>query len=106
AGSFFMPNVNDEVLVAFEHGDTRFPYVIGFTWNGVDLPPGADVKDRKLVSKNGHMLRFLDASPDSGSLGALVIEDAYGNRITMSDGKIVVQGKFIIEIEAPAIYLQ
>lgn len=106
AGSFFMPNVNDEVLVAFEHGDTRFPYVIGFTWNGVDLPPGTDVRDRKLMSKRGHMVRFLDSSPDSGSKGALVIEDANGNRITMSDGKIVVQGRFMIEIEAPAIYLQ
>jgi uncharacterized protein involved in type VI secretion and phage assembly len=106
AGSFFMPNVTDEVLVAFEHGDTRFPYVVGFTWNGVDLPPGQDVKDRKLVSKNGHMIRFLDSSPDSGSTGALVVEDASGNRITMSEGKVVVQGKFMIEIEAPAIYLQ
>jgi uncharacterized protein involved in type VI secretion and phage assembly len=106
AGSCFMPDVNDEVLVAFEHGDTRFPYVIGFTWNGVDLPPSSDVRDRKLMSKRGHMIRFLDSSPDSGSLGALVIEDANGNRITMSEGKIVVQGKFMIEIEAPAIYLQ
>lgn len=106
SGSFFMPNVTDEVLVAFEHGDSRFPYVVGFTWNGVDLPPGTDVNDRKLVSKRGHMVRFLDSPPDSGSLGALVIEDANGNRITMSEGKIVVQGKFMIEIEAPAIYLQ
>ena len=106
AGSCFMPDVDDEVLVAFEHGDTRFPYVIGFTWNGVDLPPSSDVRDRKLMSKRGHMIRFLDSSPDSGSKGALVVEDAYGNRITMSEGKIVVQGKFMIEIEAPAIYLQ
>jgi uncharacterized protein involved in type VI secretion and phage assembly len=106
AGSFFMPDVNDEVLVAFEHGDTRFPYVVGFTWNGVDLPPGTDVRDRKFMSKNGHMFRFLDSSLDSGTKGALVIEDAAGNRITMTEGKIVVQGKFMIEIEAPAIYLQ
>jgi uncharacterized protein involved in type VI secretion and phage assembly len=106
AGSFFMPNVQDEVLVAFEHGDTRFPFVVGFTWNGQDLPPATDVRDRKLVSKNGHQIRFLDSTPDAGSMGALVIEDANGNRITMSDGKIVVQGKFMIEIEAPAIYLQ
>jgi phage baseplate assembly protein gpV len=106
AGSFFMPNVDDEVLVAFEHGDTRFPYVVGFMWNGIDLPPSADVKDRRLMSKRGHMIRFLDSSPDSGSTGALVIQDASGNVITMSEGKIVVQGKFMIEIEAPAIYLQ
>jgi len=106
AGSFFMPNVQDEVLVAFDHGDTRFPYVIGFMWNGQDLPPGTNVRDRKLVSRNGHQIRFLDSTPSAGSTGALVIEDASGNRITLSPGKIVVQSKFIVEIEAPAIYLQ
>lgn len=104
AGSFFMPNVQDEVLVAFDHGDTRFGYVVGFMWNGQDAPPGTDVRDRKLVSKNGHMIRFLDSS--TGSKGALVIEDASGNRITLSEGKVVVQSKFCIEIEAPTIYLQ
>lgn len=106
AGSFLMPNVQDEVLVAFDHGDTRFGYVIGFMWNGQDAAPGTDVRDRKLVSKNGHMIRFLDSSPDAGSKGAIVIEDATGNRITLSDGKVVVQSKFLIEIEAPTIYLQ
>ena len=29
----------DEVLVAFEHGDVRMPYVIGFLWSGKDTPP-------------------------------------------------------------------
>ena len=106
AGSFFMPNVQDEVLVAFDHGDTRFPYVVGFMWNGQDLPPETDVRDRKLVSKNGHVIRFLDSTPSGGSKGALVVEDASGNRITLSDGKVVVQSKFCIEIEAAAIYLQ
>lgn len=106
AGSFFMPNVGDEVLVAFDHGDTQFPYVIGFLWNGQDLPPGTDVRDRKVVSKNGHHIRFLDSTPSGGSKGAIVIEDASGNRVTLSDGKVVVQSKFILEIEAPAIYLQ
>ena len=106
AGSFFMPNVQDEVLVAFDHGDTRFPYVIGFLWNGQDLPPGTDVRDRKLVSKNGHQIRFLDSTPSGGSQGAIVIEDASGNRITLSDGKIVVQSKFEIDIQGAAIYLQ
>jgi uncharacterized protein involved in type VI secretion and phage assembly len=106
AGSFFMPNVKDEVLVAFDHGDTRFGYVVGFMWNGQDAAPGTDVRDRKLVSKNGHMIRFLDSTPDAGSMGAVVIEDASGNRITLSDGKVVVQSKFSIEIEAPTIYLQ
>jgi len=37
--SWFIPEVNDEVLVAFEAGDPRFPYVIGGLWNGSDRPP-------------------------------------------------------------------
>ena len=37
-GVFFLPEVDDEVLVAFEHGDPRFPYVIGALWNG-STPP-------------------------------------------------------------------
>jgi len=105
-GSFFMPELADEVLVAFENGDTRFPYVIGFLWNGQDLPPGTDVRDRKFVSKNGHQIRFIDSTPESGNKGAIVIEDAHGNRITMSDGKVLVQGTFSLEIQAQAIYLQ
>jgi uncharacterized protein involved in type VI secretion and phage assembly len=104
-GSMFMPEVNDEVLVAFEHGDTRFPYVIGFLWNGQDAPPGQDVRDRKIVSKNGHQVRFLDATPGGGSLGALVIEDAHGNRITMSNGQIHVKSTCVLSLEGPTLLL-
>jgi len=38
-GAYFLPEVNDEVLCAFEHGDVRFPYVVGALWNGKDAPP-------------------------------------------------------------------
>jgi uncharacterized protein involved in type VI secretion and phage assembly len=105
-GSFFMPEVGDEVLVAFEHGDTRFPIVIGFFWNGKDKPPSQHVRDRKIMSKNGHMIRFLDATPDSGSKGALIVEDAHGNRISLSNGKIKIQSVAVLEIDAPLITLQ
>jgi uncharacterized protein involved in type VI secretion and phage assembly len=38
-GSWFIPDVKDEVLVTFEGGDARRPYVIGGLWNGSDAPP-------------------------------------------------------------------
>jgi uncharacterized protein involved in type VI secretion and phage assembly len=38
-GSWWIPDVDDEVLVAFEHGDVRRPYVVGALWNGSDAPP-------------------------------------------------------------------
>ncbi|MCI0496376.1 phage baseplate assembly protein V, partial [candidate division KSB1 bacterium] len=38
-GSWFIPDVNDEVLIAFECGDPRRPYVLGGLWNGRDVPP-------------------------------------------------------------------
>jgi hypothetical protein len=37
-GSWFIPEIDDEVLVIFEHGDLRFPFIIGMLWNGVDKP--------------------------------------------------------------------
>ena len=39
AGSQFLPEVNDEVLVAFGHGDLRHPYLIASLWSSADAPP-------------------------------------------------------------------
>lgn len=104
-GSCFMPEVQDEVLVGFDKGDTRTPYVVGFLWNGVDSPPSQDVRDRRITSVNGHCLRFLDSTPSGGSMGALVIEDAHGNAITMSNGKITIRAQGVLELTGPTITL-
>ncbi len=63
-GTWFMPEVDDEVLLAFEHGDFQHPYVIGFLWNGRDLPPNSDidVKVRRIKTVSGHILEFDDRS--------------------------------------------
>jgi len=51
-GILFMPEVGDEVLVAFEHGDLRRPYVLGGLWNGKDkLPEGELVKSGKVIER-------------------------------------------------------
>lgn len=39
SGTYFVPNIGDEVLIAFEHGDANAPYVIGSLWNLAALPP-------------------------------------------------------------------
>jgi len=38
-GLWLLPEVDDEVLVMFEHGDARSPIIVGSLWNGQDLPP-------------------------------------------------------------------
>ena len=67
-GSWWIPEINDEVLCVFEHGDVNFPYVIGGLWNGKDTPPttgragdfNQDGKDnlRFLKSRDDHLLIF------------------------------------------------
>ena len=42
-GAYFLPEVDDEVLVAFEHGQVDHPFVIGSLWNGKDDPPESNV---------------------------------------------------------------
>jgi uncharacterized protein involved in type VI secretion and phage assembly len=63
-GSFFLPEVDDEVLVSFDRGEIRHPYVIGTLWNGVDKPPetNTDGKNniRKIRSRSGHEIIFTD----------------------------------------------
>jgi uncharacterized protein involved in type VI secretion and phage assembly len=99
-GFEFLPEINDEVLLAFEHGDMHRPYVLGALWNGTDLPPEQSsevvgstgkVNRRIIKSRIGHTI-ILD---DTNDAGGITIEDKTGkNRI-----KIDTQGKKLI-IEA------
>ena len=63
-GTFFLPEVGDEVLLAFDHGNGDYPYVIGGLWNGEDKPPetNSDGKNniRKIRSRSGHEILFND----------------------------------------------
>ncbi|NJN18635.1 MAG: phage tail protein [Oscillochloris sp.] len=59
-GFFFLPEIDDEVLVAFEQGDLRLPYVIGFLWNGEQKPPHSEPTRRTIHTVSGHRLEFED----------------------------------------------
>jgi uncharacterized protein involved in type VI secretion and phage assembly len=92
-GAFFMPEVEDEVLLAFQQGDWDHPFVIGFLWNAVQTPPSRDERQRMIRSVNGHTIRFVDSEPSSGNRGALIIEDAHGNVITLTNGVVTIHSK-------------
>lgn len=80
-GVFFSPEVGDEALVAFERGDFSHPFVIGFLWNGADLPPESDRKKRVIVTVSGHRMTF----DDSPGVEKIEIKSSAGQTITIDD---------------------
>ena len=89
-GLVLIPEVGDEVLVAFEREDLRFPYILGGLWNGQDKPPIAndDGKNDKriLQSRKKHYLLFND-----GSTGVVELKHEKGRKITLDDNGFVVE---------------
>jgi uncharacterized protein involved in type VI secretion and phage assembly len=84
-GSWFMPDIDDEVLVAFEAGDPQRPYVVGALWNGTDPPPaGASAANHKKIlrSRSGLMITM----DDTDFQPQLTLETPAGQRLTLSDG--------------------
>ncbi len=86
-GMFFLPEVNDEVLVSFEHGDLNRPYVLGALWNGEDNPPetNSDGRNniRKIRSRSGHEIIF-DDNGDAGQEKVEIHSNA-GHTILLDD---------------------
>lgn len=86
-GTWFIPDVNDEVLVGFEGGDPRRPYVVGGLWNGSDAPPesmdGAGNNYKKVVRSRNGVKITLD---DSDGRESLVLETPAGQKATFKDG--------------------
>ena len=86
-GSWFVPDVNDEVLVVFEAGDPRRPYVIGALWNGSDSPPesmdGAGNNYKKVLRSRNGVKVTLD---DQDGQEKLILETPGGQKMTMKDG--------------------
>ena len=105
-GIYFLPEVDDEVLVAFEHGDIRFPYVIGSLWNGQDKPSAnnGDGKNntREIRSRSGHIVRLDDTD---GSESIQITDKTGSNSITLksSDNSITITCNGRMKLQAMGI---
>ncbi len=88
-GLVMIPEVGDEVVVAFDREDLRFPYVLGARWNGKDKPPVANDDGnndkRKLVSRKKHYLLF-----DDGARGTVELAHEKGRKVTFDDDGVVL----------------
>ncbi len=105
-GIYFLPEVDDEVLVAFEHGDVRFPYVLGALWNGQDQdkPPeqNSDGKNniRMIKSRSGHIIRLND---EEGKETIEIIDKSGKNSIAIdtTNNAITITSDKDITLKAP-----
>jgi len=97
-GTYFLPEVGDEVLISFDHGDIHHPYIIGALWNGEDTPPEANTDGnnniRMIKSRSGHKIVLNDTEGEE-KLGiktesghSIVLDDTLGGeKIEIKDNK-------------------
>jgi uncharacterized protein involved in type VI secretion and phage assembly len=95
-GFQFLPEVNDEVLVAFEHNDVNRPFVIGCLWNGQDKPPE---KNDKLLNATGEVVKRLIRSR-AGHL--ITLDDSQGDeKISIVD--MADKNSFVIDCKNKSV---
>jgi uncharacterized protein involved in type VI secretion and phage assembly len=92
-GLFMRPEVDDEVLVAFEHGDPRRPYIIGALWSKTDTPPADDGKPKEnnwrfIKSRSGAIIKLNDTN---GSETVEVIDKTGSLKIVLNSAKKKIQ---------------
>jgi phage baseplate assembly protein gpV len=80
-GQLFMPEVGDEVLVAFQDGQFDTPFVVGYLWNGEQVSPEKEADNRVIVTPGGHQLRFEDKSGNR----RVILKSDGGHSITLED---------------------
>lgn len=124
-GMVFLPEVGDEVLVAFEREDMRFPYVLGFLWNGKEKPPESNANGnndlRVIKTRKGHTLLFDDNSSkgrielrlnDGKKLSidddGIKLDDGTGNSLEIDSkgGSMTLQAATTLTLKAPSISVE
>lgn len=126
-GAFFLPDVGDEVLVAFVAADPRYPIVMGGLWNGAAKPPerlGGDRVDRWTItgragtriaiveeSASTAKIQFTTPSGVSGEMtdeggGKVEFKDTAGNTITIDTQGITLQASSKVKVTASQVEVQ
>jgi phage baseplate assembly protein V len=104
-GSTWVPEKDGEVLVAFSHGDMRWPYILGCLHGKVDKPPHSrsSSKDvRTLRTPSGAELSFDE------SKGTITMKTPNGASVTLTEksGEITLKGKSKITLSAPEVVIE
>ena len=122
-GTWFIPDVGDEVLVVFQAGDVRHPFVIGALWNGSDTPPesmdSAGENNLKTIkSRNGVTIRLDDSdgtekltleTPGGQSFelrdgpGEVEVRDSNGNSIKLDTSGVTVTAAAQVKVQASTV---
>lgn len=120
-GTFFIPQIGDEVLVAFNQGDVREPFVIGTLWNTIDRPPSLSPTDtvtqRKIRTPLGHELSFDEATQSvtltSNTLSKVTLDPLKAQLSTPlanveigKDGDVTITATTKISLIAPVVEIK
>ncbi|MDA8128546.1 MAG: phage baseplate assembly protein V [Betaproteobacteria bacterium] len=122
-GTYFLPDVGDEVFVSFVQGDARYPVVLGGLWNGAakapaDIQSGGVNRYKRIKSKNGIVVTLDDQSgqetltletPGGQKVtlkdgpGSVTLEDSNGNSIKMESAGITIQASAKVAVQASQV---
>jgi uncharacterized protein involved in type VI secretion and phage assembly len=103
-GFYTLPELEDEVLVAFEHGNVEYPYVLGALWNGKDKPPANNGDGQNNIrvwkSRSGHVVRLDDTDGaekieivNAKGTESLVFDTAHNTITLTADKDVVIESK-------------
>jgi len=122
-GVFFLPDVEDEVLVVFMNGDARFPLVVGGLWSGsakspADIQSGGANRYKRIKSKNGIVVTLDDQqgqetlkleTPGGQKVtlqdgpGTVIVEDSNGNSVKLETAGITVTASAKVTVQASQV---
>jgi uncharacterized protein involved in type VI secretion and phage assembly len=129
-GTYFIPEVGDEVLLAFDKGNIEHPYMLGVLWNGQDTPPDSNSNgknDTKLIrTRTGHEIRLMDAQgkesvevktqgghsvkmDDTSGSANITVKDSSGSNTIVIDttqNSITIQSSTSLSIKSQTISIE